>query len=335
MPALSSSPLVSVVIPCFEQARYLHDSVGKLANQTLGEWEAIIVDDGSSDDTAGVAQGLAALDPRVRWVRQPHGGVSSARNAGLEACRGRFVQLLDADDFLHDHKLRDQVDFLSVHPQFDLVYGNAWYFRDGIPELQQRSKTALIVPGAADTDWISQRAQNPLRLLEKLMSWNLFPVNAPLLRREVVGKVGRFDERLPALEDWEYWIRAAALGVRFAFNPLETNDVFIRLHPASMTHDALRMSRAEYQMAIATLRYIHAPELRRRTFQRAISGLNKQTDQVWRQVHQDLRDVANGFDEAAALLLQRFLFKDLKLPGAARRALRRLAPNYLYLAAKD
>lgn len=330
-----SSPLVSVVIPCFRQAHYLHESVGRLALQTLGDWEAIIVDDGSPDHTAAVAEGLAARDPRVRLVRQTNGGLSSARNAGLDACHGRFIQFLDADDSLDEHKLQDQVAFLLAHPQFDLVYSNAWYFRDGAPELRRRSKTPLNDPDASDSDWISQRAQNPLPLLERLMNWNLFPVNAPLLRREMVDRVGHFDERLTALEDWEYWIRAAALGARFAFSTLESNNAIVRVHDSSMTHDALRMSRAEYQMSIATLRYIRDPDLRRLTFQRAIAGMNKQCDQVWWQVHRDLRDTADSFDEAAALLLQRILVKDLKLSEPTRKVLRRLAPNYLHLAAND
>lgn len=330
-----SVPLVSVVIPCFGQAHYLHESVHKLAQQTLRDWEAIIVDDGSPDDTAAVAQSLATQDSRVRLIRQANGGLSSARNAGLDVCRGRFVQLLDADDYLGHRKLQDQVEFLTAHPHFDLVYGNAWYFRDGNPDLRWRSKAPLKDPGAADSDWISQRAHNPLPLIEKLMNWNLFPVNSPLLRREMVDRVGRFDERLSALEDWEYWIRAAVIGARFAFSPSESSDVFVRYHTTSMTHDTLRMSRAEYQMSIATLRYVRDPELRRRTFQRAISSMNKQSDQVWRQVHRDLRDTTDSFDEAVALLLQRILVKDLKLSEPARRALRRLAPNYLHLTVKD
>lgn len=91
-------PLFSLIVPAYNAERYMRDCVASVSAQTLSDWEMVVVDDGSTDGTASIAAELAAADPRVRLLQKPNGGVSSARNAGLDAAQGRYVVFLDSDD---------------------------------------------------------------------------------------------------------------------------------------------------------------------------------------------------------------------------------------------
>src|SRR4051812_5654849 len=125
-----SEAIISVIVPCFNYGHYLPDTLRGLLAQQFKHWECIIVDDGSTDDTAGVAAAFAADDARIRYLRQANAGLSAARNAGLSAARGRYIQLLDADDSIAPQKLALQFDYLETHPEADLVFGNALYFTE-------------------------------------------------------------------------------------------------------------------------------------------------------------------------------------------------------------
>ncbi|HJU48612.1 MAG TPA: glycosyltransferase family A protein, partial [Gaiellaceae bacterium] len=119
-------PLVSVVIPCFNDAEFLGDALASLCAQTLQDWECIVVDDGSTDETAAVAAMRAGEDKRIRYLWQANSGLSAARNAGLAVCGGQYVQFLDADDMLEPRKLEFHADTLAQEPAVDIVYGDAY-----------------------------------------------------------------------------------------------------------------------------------------------------------------------------------------------------------------
>jgi glycosyltransferase involved in cell wall biosynthesis len=131
--ASSSIPVVSVVIPVHNYARYVPEAIASVQAQTLQAWECVVVDDGSTDDTPEVLARLSALDDRITVVRQAQRGLSAARNHGLQASRGRYVQFLDADDLLHEGKLEVHVKALEARPDVDIVFGPTSYFDDGEP----------------------------------------------------------------------------------------------------------------------------------------------------------------------------------------------------------
>ena len=95
-----SNPLVSIVVPCYQNGRTLARTVQSIVGQTMPDWELIAVDDGSADDTLAVLQSLAREEPRMRVLHQANGGVSAARNAGMAAARGTWLMFVDADDWL-------------------------------------------------------------------------------------------------------------------------------------------------------------------------------------------------------------------------------------------
>jgi glycosyltransferase involved in cell wall biosynthesis len=115
--------LIDVVIPVFNGAKTIQSAIESIQKQTLSNIRIIVVDDGSSDDTAGILRDIAAVDPRVQIVTQPNSGIVDARNAGLTRCRAEFVAWLDADDLAFPDRLEVQVGYLRAHPECVAVSG--------------------------------------------------------------------------------------------------------------------------------------------------------------------------------------------------------------------
>jgi glycosyltransferase involved in cell wall biosynthesis len=237
-PSKSSRPLVSVVVPTYNYGRLIGETLDSLRAQTCADWECLVVDDGSTDDTAQVVARFAAEDPRFRYLRQPNQRQAVAKNTGLAAARGRYVQFLDADDFIEDEKLERQAAYLEAHPEVDLVYGGVRYFSD--PEARER----LYSMEEENQPWMPEVSGRGAEVLEPLVRRNIMVINSPLVRRELVERVGPFDPRLPPAEDWDYWLRCALAGARFQFEDIPGTLALVRSHPTSSSRDRKRMHAA-------------------------------------------------------------------------------------------
>lgn len=194
-------PTVSVIMPAYNVAQYLPEALESALAQTFADLEVLVVDDGSTDGTAGIARQFATRDSRVRLLQQSHGGLSRARNAALEGARGRFIALLDADDLWDAGFLAAQLRLLDAS-RVDIVTGNALELggsRDGKPSrpFPDRRPTPALATIIADTEAVF------------IMS---------VFRHDVVQRVGLFDETLQSNEDYDYWLRAAVAGLTFARN---------------------------------------------------------------------------------------------------------------------
>ncbi len=108
-------PTVSIIIPSFNSANYLNDSIGSVLSQTYDEFECIIIDDGSTDDTKSVVEKFIAGDSRVKYFYKQNGGVASARNYGVSKSRGSWIQILDADDWLYSTKIEKQLSSVNIN----------------------------------------------------------------------------------------------------------------------------------------------------------------------------------------------------------------------------
>ena len=233
---------VSVIVPAFNYGQFIARTIESVQAQTLADWECLVVDDGSSDDTGEVVAAIAANDSRVTYLRQPNAGLSAARNAGLRATTGEFVQFLDADDLIGPRKLERQAEILASRPEVDLVYGEARFFRDATPESPrvEWKRRLSTVSGAGEP------------LLAALVSANITVVQAPLIRRPLLELVRGFDPDLRALEDWDCWIRCALGGGEFLHDAGTGPDYwsYVRVHGASMSNDIDGMQRTAIEVRL-------------------------------------------------------------------------------------
>lgn len=220
-------PKVSVVVPCYNTGRYLGEAIESVLVQTFQDFEIIIIDDGSTDDTAGVA--AAHSDPRIRYFYQENLGLAAARNTGLRHARGGYVSFLDADDLFSPDKLTAQVAYLDQHPEAGLVVG-------GHRRIGEKGDVLYTSPGSSGV----------IRPQDLLVSTH-FPIHSTLIRKSWTEKVGGFDEGLPAAEDWDFHCRLALKGCVMHRQPGVVCDY--RLVPNAMSASAPRQTAAVLKVA--------------------------------------------------------------------------------------
>ena len=234
-------PLVTAIVPTYNYGRYIGETLESLRSQTFDNWECIVVDDGSTDDTGAIIARYSARDGRIRYVWQKNARQAAARNNGIRQARGKYIQFLDADDLLESEKIERQVEFLELHPEVDLVYSNVRYFDVERSEELRRANDS-------NDPWMPVVSGAGNEILVPLVRNNIMPVNSPLFRRTTVEQVGFFSEKLPAVEDWEYLIRCAAAGKRFHYEDAEGIRALVRAHPESSSSDRRIMFGAEILM---------------------------------------------------------------------------------------
>ena len=118
---IENKPLVSVVVPCYMQAHFLDETLESVLNQTYSNWECIIVNDGSLDDTKEIAEKWLKTDTRFNYVYKENGGLSSARNLGIKKSNGNYILPLDSDDILHKDYLKTLLPILINNPELGIV----------------------------------------------------------------------------------------------------------------------------------------------------------------------------------------------------------------------
>ncbi len=251
MNGTKGAPLVTVIIPCYNDAEYLPYAVGAVLSQTHRNLEVLIVDDGSTDNTTTVATDLTGADARVRYLCGTHGGPSSARNHGVRSCTGEYLQFLDADDALAPEKLEFQVAYLQDNPDVGIVYNDVRYFSTDDLHARRLALRDLAKHDRGADSWVAALAVQPRPVLEKLLDQNICPVNCPLVRRDVISRVGMWNERLRAMEDWEYWLRCAAAGVVFAYHSDERARALVRARERSLSTNRDLMSRYTVEARIS------------------------------------------------------------------------------------
>ena len=219
---VENAPTVSVIIPAYNQARYISEAIQSLLNQTYPYFEAVIVNDGSTDETPSL---LAEIhDPRFRVISQPNSGLSAARNTALRESSAALVTLLDADDFFLPDKLSILVSFLNDHSEIGMVSGGTILVDQESKPFHQTIKTPDSIQ------------------IPELLFGNPFVPSSVVIRRSWFETVGLFDETLRACEDWDLLLRMASAGCQFAW--VEQPVAAYRFHLGQMTRDSDRMRNA-------------------------------------------------------------------------------------------
>ena len=183
--------IVSVIMPVFNGAGSITEAIQCVLQQTWQDWELIVVNDGSSDNTEEIV--LQVADPRVQYLAQTNQGVSAARNAGIHLAQGTYLSFLDADDTWHPEFLERCLTALSKRRDLAGVY-TFYQLMDAHGALLPQVG-GHIVPAAAFRD--------------ALVEENLFAIHAAMTRADVVREVGLFDPTLACAEDWDLWFRIA------------------------------------------------------------------------------------------------------------------------------
>lgn len=189
-----SDPLVSVIIPAYEAARYIEETIRSVFQQTHSNLEIIVVDDGSPDNQGALVEKLAAEDDRLQYVKQKNGGVSSARNRGFELSKGTYLAFLDADDVWQAQNLEKKLAKFKTDLALGLVH----------------SDTTIIDEDSKRTGETKSGKEG--YLLDDLLLWNGTCIPTPssiLIKREVMEKVGGFDLELSNAADKEFFLRVA------------------------------------------------------------------------------------------------------------------------------
>lgn len=239
-------PTVSVIIPSYNYAHLIAQTLESVRSQSYEEWECIVVDDGSTDNTEEVVAFYSKQDPRIRFIHQSNQRQAAARNTGIKNSAGAYLHFLDADDLIEPRKLELQVAYLEQHPEVDITYSGVRYFtRDNLSErLLSRQYSSWEDAGL----WMPEISGAGKSILPSLLRNNIMVVNSPLIRRRAVDQVGLFDVGLTPVEDWDYWIRCAAKGLTFRFDDFEEARALVRAHQLSSSKDQRRMLRATLRM---------------------------------------------------------------------------------------
>lgn len=246
-PAGLNAPKVSVVVPIYNAAPHIAQTLGSVLKQSLSAWELIAVDDGSTDDSLAIVSRLFGDDPRIHLVSQPNTGVSAARNRGVAQSRAPLIAFLDADDLWHPDKLELHVDHHLNHPDVGVSF----------------ARVAFLSPEGTPTDLLAARPLASYRPVDFLCENPTNTTSNWVLRREVFTAVGGFVSDMSYSEDLEWLLRVACDG-RWRIAGLPQVLTYYRTSAGGLSSSLQRMEQGWLRLIEEARGY--APELVRRHF---------------------------------------------------------------------
>ena len=305
----AGAPLVSVVMPAYNVARYIAEALDSVFAQTFTDYEVFVVNDGSPD-TDELERALAPYSERVNYIKQENRGVSAARNAALRAARGRLVAQLDPDDVWEPEFLSTLVGELDRDPSLDMIFPDAVIFGES-PDAGRRLFDVNPCEGEVT--------------LESLIGQRCTVPSFAVIRREALERAGLYDETLRASEDYDLWLRVVASGGRLAY----TRRVLARVRRRRGSHTSDPVWMCEHILRVYE-KLEHARELNEA--ERAVLESQRARHRALLRLHEgkraflrrDVEGALSGLAEANAY------FKSLKL-GVVLKGLR-VAPGLLWRA---
>lgn len=277
-----SRPRVSVIVPMYESAATVGETIESVRAQAFEDWEVVVVDDGSDDGGGCVVERAAARDGRVRLVRQENRGLAGARNTGIEASRGEYVHFLDADDWFAPGGLGALYEAACASPQGASFGGFAWHDAGGA------ALGSELMPSCPEAG------------LNEFLDFNRLPVHGQMMSRTTLGK-RRFREQLRVVEDYDLWLRLGEQGVRWI--ALDKVVCRYRLRPGSLSK--------RYGLMLRTLRTILTESFERsRTIGWARERMDLSDERLARTIHRHAMEYATvvslndrgGWSHASAML---------------------------------
>lgn len=215
----SDRPTISIIIPCYNQASWLPNTLQSVYEQTYADWECLIVDDGSPDNTSEIGRLWEQKDGRFKLIQKENGGLGSARNFGLDLAQGRYILFLDSDDLISETKLETSLKVFDGE-NADIVVTNFYHL------INNKTKPPFC-----------ELQQNFLSFENVLLKWDYefsIPIHCGIFRKELINGT-RFNETLKAGEDWIFWVTL------FKNNPkaiyVEEKLACYRLHKKGVTRN--------------------------------------------------------------------------------------------------
>lgn len=221
-------PRVSVIIPAYNQEKFITETIESVLNQTYKDFEILVVDDGSTDSTK---QKLEKFGSRIKLIEQTHMERAVARNNGVKNSQGRYIAFVDSDDIWTKDKLQKQINTLDKMKEYILVYSACGRIDEHSKKLKPAQRQLKGYSG---------------NVFENLLVRNFIVSATPLIRREYVLRTEGFNSKYIPYEDWEFWIRLSSYG-KFYFIPEPL--AYYRIHKSQ----SVRQVRAEKIEEVTTL----------------------------------------------------------------------------------
>jgi len=229
-------PVVSIIVRCYNYGHFIAETLESVFAQTAKDWECIVVDDGSTDNSRAVIESFVKRSDRIKYFYQKNSGLSAAMNLGLSQVSGDFIQFLDADDLISPGKLASHLQHFSKNSKIDVSYTSAKYFKNA-------DKSVLYASfNLKNKEWIPKLSCSGFELIKHLVSKNIMPVNSPVFRKSALKNLSGFDEEMVAVEDWEFLLRASLHGLYFEHLDDPSALALVRVHENSYSQNSKKMN---------------------------------------------------------------------------------------------
>lgn len=253
-------PLVSVITPAYNAQDFVGEAIESVQRQTYQNWEHIIIDDGSTDDTARVIQGYAEKDSRIRYFYQKNQRMASARNNGITRARGSYIAFLDADNIFLPSKLEHQVSFLESRKDCAVCYSRILHFYDGNQEVFYRA--------------VKEEVMHKEDMFRVFLHKNPINVLSVFIRKEAFDLHGAFPQGWWACDEQYVWINFSYHRVKFCFFDEAVGLLRVHRKEDSRRNDYLIRTAERYQDMLAIVESWFTSEERQK-YQSDIDMLRK------------------------------------------------------------
>lgn len=236
--------MISVIIPCYNYGHLIAETLNSILSQTHTDLEIIVIDDGSTDNTGEVLKSYTDNDERVQYYRYENAGLGTTRNRGIEKAKGTYIQFLDADDLIERRKFEIQLQLFKEHPEVDIVYGSVRYFTKNAFDQSER----LLTYWGPNEEWMPKISGRGHDILPRALKGNFSHLSSPLFKKQVVDKVGEFDNEISAVADYHFLLRCAIADANFYYHDTPDTYSLVRWHKINMSSNVAMMRTEEQKM---------------------------------------------------------------------------------------
>ena len=236
------NPKVSVLIATYNRERFISEAIDSVLKQSFTDWELIVIDDASTDNTTAVVNKYMRKDSRITYFKNPINlGISKSRNKGLSLARGTYIATLDSDDiWIDETKLEKQVEFLDINKEYALIGGGIIYIDTDSKPLRK-----MLYP---IYDSIIRNV---------ILQFNPFPHSTVLIRKSAIDVVGNYDESMKTCEDYDMWMR---IGMSYKFTNIPKVLAGYRVHGGNISRNKkLSMAGTVLELVKKYSRYYKRP----------------------------------------------------------------------------